>query len=47
VLSGDLPAAARFARESGDTDALTDLIDFAISPSCGKLRTQMGLSVDV
>ena len=47
VLSGDLPAAARFARESGDSDALTDLIDFAISPSCSKLRTQMGLSVDV
>ena len=47
VLSGDLPAAARFARESGDTDALTDLIDFAISPSCSKLRMQMGLSVDV
>jgi hypothetical protein len=47
VLSGDLPAAARFARESGETDALTDLIDFAISPSCSKLRTQMGLSVDV
>lgn len=47
VLSGDLPAAARFARESGDADALTDLIDFAISPSCSKLRMQMGLSVDV
>jgi CheY-like chemotaxis protein len=47
VLSGDLPAAARFARESGEADALTDLIDFAISPSCSKLRTQMGLSVDV
>ena len=47
VLSGDLPAAARFAREGGDADALTDLIDFAISPSCSKLRMQMGLSVDV
>src|SRR5690606_8721161 len=47
VLCGDLPAAARFAREGGEAEALTDLIDFALSPAFGKLRVQMGLSIDV
>jgi hypothetical protein len=47
VLCGDLPAAARFARETGDVEATMDLLDFAISPSFGKLRVEMGLSIDV
>jgi CheY-like chemotaxis protein/Tfp pilus assembly protein PilF len=47
VLCGDLPAAVRFARETGEAESLLDLLDFAISPSFGKLRAQMGLSIDV
>ncbi|HUS67596.1 MAG TPA: response regulator [Kofleriaceae bacterium] len=47
VLCGDLPAAVRFSRETAEAESLLDLLDFAISPSFGKLRQQMGLSIDV
>ena len=47
VLCGDLPAAVRFSRETAEAESLMDLLDFAISPSFGKLRQQMGLSIDV
>lgn len=47
LLCGDLPAAARFAKELGDADAVHDLIDFALSPSWSKLRSELGLSIDV
>jgi CheY-like chemotaxis protein len=47
LLCGDLPAAVRFARDSGTTEGIDDLIDFAVSESFAALRVQTGLSIDV
>jgi CheY-like chemotaxis protein len=47
LLCGDLPAAVRFARDSGTTEGIDDLIDFAVSDSFATLRVQTGLSIDV
>jgi CheY-like chemotaxis protein len=47
LLCGDLPAAVRFARDSGTTEGIDDLIDFAVSESFAELRVQTGLSIDV
>lgn len=47
LLCGDLPAAVRFARDSGTTEGIDDLIDFAVSESFGTVRAQTGLSIDV
>jgi hypothetical protein len=47
LLCGDLPAAARFVRDSGDAEAGGDLIDFGLSSACWSLRVQLGLSIDV
>ncbi len=46
VLCGDVPAAARFARDSG-TDATDDLLDFALTAELTSLRVNLGLSIDV
>ena len=45
LVSGDLPAARRFAAES--TAMGDDLVDFALSPAHLALRTELGLSIDV
>jgi hypothetical protein len=45
LVSGDLPAARRFAAESGDRD--DDLVDFALSSAHLSLRAELGLSIDV
>jgi two-component system response regulator MprA len=45
LVSGDLPAARRFAAELGAHD--DDLLDFALSPAHLALRTELGLSIDV
>jgi len=45
LVSGDLPAARRFAAEA--TALGEDLIDFALSPAHLTLRTELGLSIDV
>jgi hypothetical protein len=47
VLCGDVPAALRFARDSGSADGESDLLDFAVSSGFLGLRAQMGLSIDV
>lgn len=47
LLCGDLPAAVRFARDSGTTEGIDDLIDFAVSEAFTELRVQTGLSIDV
>ena len=47
LLCGDLPAAVRFARDSGTADGIDDLIDFAVSETFATLRLQTGLSIDV
>jgi CheY-like chemotaxis protein len=47
LLCGDLPAAVRFARDSGTTEGIDDLIDFAVSEAFASLRVQTGLSIDV
>jgi CheY-like chemotaxis protein len=47
LLCGDLPAAVRFARDSGTTEGIDDLIDFAVSDSFAALRVHTGLSIDV
>ncbi|HWN70943.1 MAG TPA: response regulator [Haliangium sp.] len=47
LLCGDLPAAVRFARDSGTTEGIDDLIDFAVSESFTEVRVQTGLSIDV
>lgn len=47
LLCGDLPAAVRFSRDSGNSESTDDLIDFAISDAFLTLRAQVGLSIDV
>jgi two-component system response regulator VicR len=47
LLCGDLPAAVRMARDSGTTEGIDDLIDFAVSDSFATLRSHTGLSIDV
>ncbi|WP_045118315.1 response regulator [Haliangium ochraceum] len=47
LLCGDLPAAVRFARDSGTTAGIDDMIDFAVSGVFASLRAQIGLSIDV
>lgn len=47
LLCGDLPAAVRFARDSGTTEGIDDLVDFAVSEAFTELRVQTGLSIDV
>lgn len=45
LVSGDLPAARRFAVEHGAHD--DDVVDFALSPAHLALRAELGLSIDV
>ena len=45
LACGDLPAAVRYAADSGAQG--DDLIEFAISPAFLSLRTELGLSIDV
>ncbi|MCG8417226.1 MAG: response regulator [Proteobacteria bacterium] len=47
LLCGDLPAAVRFARDSSNTEAIDDLIDFAVGSNCWQLRDELGLSIAV
>jgi len=47
VLCGDLPAAVRFASDSAGQDAHLDLVDFGVSATHLRLRTELGLSIDV
>jgi|GEM_PF-1002095 len=47
LLCGDLPSAARFVREAGNSAAVDDLIDFALSPDYLAARVALGLSIDV
>ncbi len=47
LLCGDLPAAVRFALDSGSDNAGEHLVDFAISSAHLGLRNQLGLSIDV
>jgi CheY-like chemotaxis protein/tetratricopeptide (TPR) repeat protein len=45
LACGDLPAARRFASDGGASD--DDLIEFALSPAHLKVRSELGLSIDV
>ena len=45
LVAGDLPAVARFARESGGADAADELVDFFVSADHIILRSTLGLSV--
>ncbi len=47
LLCGDLPAAVRFARDSNSSEAIDDLIDYALSDRFWTVRSQVGLSIDV
>ena len=47
VLCGDLPAAVRFAIDSGSEAVQVELVDFAVSSAHLSLRSQLGLSIDV
>ncbi len=47
ILCGDLPAAVRFARDSSNSEAIDDLIDFAVGSNCWTLRDEVGLSIAV
>jgi len=47
LVCGDLPAAVRFAADSGVSDAADELIDFAIGAPHLSLRARLGLSIDV
>jgi len=44
-VAGDLPLARRLAVECGASD--DDLVEFAISAAHLRLRTELGLSIDV
>ena len=45
LVCGDLPAARRYASDGGATD--DDLVEFALSPEHLRLRSELGLSIDV
>jgi DNA-binding response OmpR family regulator/tetratricopeptide (TPR) repeat protein len=45
LVCGDLPAARRYAADGGATD--DDLVEFALSSEHLRLRSELGLSIDV
>jgi DNA-binding response OmpR family regulator/tetratricopeptide (TPR) repeat protein len=45
LVCGDLPAARRYASDGGASD--DDLVEFALSPEHLRLRSELGLSIDV
>ena len=47
LLCGDVPAAVRFAQDSGSGEHIAELIEFSCSSAYLKLRSDMGLSIDV
>jgi hypothetical protein len=47
LVCGDVPAAHRFARDGGAEGADHAVLEFALSPSFLRLRSLLGLSIDV
>ena len=47
LLCGDVPAAMRFAADNGGSQAVSELLRFTIGGSFAKMRTALGLSIDV
>jgi hypothetical protein len=47
LLCGDVPASLRFVEGTAGTEAVTELLRFAITPVFCELRAELGVSIEV